>query len=107
MKVVKLDKRHTCHHVMKYYVEVKHVYQLGRDEQIQKFIEWRNWCWLVFGPGVERDWITVRPVTVGNDGECKMMSNNRWSWFTHVSDGEARLYFRDDETLSAFMLQWG
>jgi hypothetical protein len=34
-----------------------------------------------------------------------MVSTTRWAWQTEFK--EMRLYFKDDETLSAFMFQWG
>ena len=104
MKVTKLDRRHTSHHVMEYHVEVT-LDIWGSDVRIQKFVEWRNWCWEVFGPGVERKWITLKPEPAGNNGECRMVSENRWAW--HTENEEMRLYFKDDETLSAFVLKWG
>ena len=104
MKVTKLDRRHNCHRIMKYHVETTcNIW--GSDERANQFIEWRVWCWTVFGPGVETKWITVHPVDAGPDGECQMVSKNTWAWQTEHD--LQRLYFRDDETLSAFMLQWG
>jgi len=87
---------------MQYYVEVG--YDLpGCDNRIELFKSWRSWCWEAFGPGVESKWILLRPEDLG-DGKCQMVSLNRWAWQTEFK--EMRLYFRDDETLSAFMFQW-
>lgn len=104
IKVTKLDKRHSCYRVMKYHVEV--TYDIwGSDNRIAKFKELRNWCWEVFGPGTESKWIVVRPkeVATGAD-QMYMESTTRWAWQTEFK--EMRLYFKDDETLSAFMFQW-
>ena len=105
MKVTKLDKRHNCHRIMKYHVEVTYKHLWGNDNRIELFKEWRNWCWEVFGPGTETKWIVVKPEDAGTEGQCQMVSKNRWAWQTEFK--EMRLYFKDDETLSAFMLQWG
>lgn len=103
MKVTRLDRRHACHRIMKYHVEV--TFDIwGSDNRISKFKEWRTWCWEVFGPGCETKWIVVRPVDAGPNGECCMESTTRWAW--HTEHDEMRLYFKDDETLSAFMFQW-
>lgn len=104
MKVTKLDKRHNCYRIMKYHVEPTYDFMGGRDALIEKFKEWRSWCWEVFGPGCETKWITIRPVEVGTEGQCQMESTTRWAW--HTEHDEMRLYFKDDETLSAFVFQW-
>ena len=103
MKVTKLDRRHNCHRIMKYHVEV--TFDIwGSDARIERFKAWRAWCWEAFGPGCETKWITIRPEEVGPNGECQMVSTTRWAWQTEFK--EMRLYFKDDETLSAFMFQW-
>lgn len=104
MKVTKLDKRHNCYRIMKYHVEPGYDI-FGRDARIECFKRWREWCWEAFGPGCETKWIVIRPESAGNDGQCQMTSTTRWAW--HTEYDEIRLYFKDDETLSAFMFQWG
>ena len=104
MKVTKLDRRHNCHRVMRYHVEPTYDFMGGRDALIEKFKAWRNWCWEVFGPGCETKWIIIHPVDAGTEGQCQMESTTRWAWQTEFK--EMRLYFKDDETLSAFMFQW-
>jgi hypothetical protein len=89
---------------MKYYVEVTYDPR-DSESRIGLFKRWRGWCWEVFGPGCESKWIVTHPVDAGPTGECQMTSTVRWAWQTEFK--EMRLYFRDDETLSAFMLQWG
>lgn len=104
IKVTKLDKRHNCYRIMKYHVEV--TYDIwGSDNRISKFKQLREWCWDVFGPGCETKWILLTPVEAGTDGQCHMESTTRWAWQTEFK--EMRLYFKDDETLSAFIFQWG
>ena len=105
MKVTKLDRRHTCYNIMAYHVEVTYKHLWGNDNRIELFKEWRNWCHKVFGPGCETKWIVIRAKPAGNEGQCQMESTTRWAW--HTEHDEMRLYFKDDETLSAFMLQWG
>lgn len=104
MKITKLDRRHNCYNIMKYHVETTLDIQ-GSDTRIEHFKRWRAWCWEAFGPGTETKWIVITPIDAGNNGECRMESTTRWAW--HTEYGEMRLYFKDDETLSAFMLQWG
>ena len=103
MKVTKLDRRHNCYNIMAYHVEV--TFDIwGSDARIETFKKWRNWCWEAFGPGTETKWILLAPKDLG-EGKCRMQSTTRWAW--HTEYGEMRLYFKDDETLSAFMFQWG
>jgi len=104
MKVTKLDRRHNCNGIMKYHVETT-MDTWGSDVRIELFKKWRAWCWEVFGPGTETKWIIVHPIDGGPDDKCRMESTSRWAW--HTEYNEMRLYFKDDETLSAFMLQWG
>lgn len=104
MKVTKLDRRHTCYGIMQYHVETTFDMR-GSDMRIEHFKKWRNWCWEAFGPGCETKWITITPRESGNEGQCRMESTTRWAWYTEYN--EMRLYFKDDETLSAFMFQWG
>lgn len=102
MKVTKLDRRHSCHRIMKYHVEVT-LDIWGSDNRIAKFKELRAWCWEAFGPGTESKWIVIHPVDDGN-GQCHMEARERWAWQTEFK--EMRLYFKDDETLSAFLFHW-
>lgn len=105
MKVTKLDRRYNCNHIMKYMVETTYDFMGGTDARAKKFVGWREWCWSVFGPSSETKWLVLRPVPAGTDGQCRMVTDSRWAWDTE--HGNQRLYFKDDETLSAFMLQWG
>ena len=105
MKVTKLDRRYNCNHIMKYMVETTYDFMGGTDSRAKKFVGWREWCWSVFGPSSETKWLVLRPVPAGTDGQCRMVTDSRWAWDTE--HGNQRLYFKDDETLSAFMLQWG
>jgi len=100
MKLVKLDRRHTGHQFLAYYVEPGRTWAIGKstEERVEQFFEWRNWCWEVFGPGVERKWITLHPTGKG------LESLNRWCW--HTEYDEMRLYFKDEATASAFMFHW-
>lgn len=105
MKLITLDRRHAAHDIMKYYADPEPAWVIGMDTRFHQFQQCRIWCWEAFGPGVERDYISIVPEDSGSNGECCMVSVNRWAW--HVKDKEMRLYFRDDETASAFMFQWG
>ncbi len=103
MKITRLDRRHNCHGIMQYMVQVDYDTP-GRDNRIELFKAWRSWCWEVFGPGAETKWIVVRPQDAGPNGECRMVSTTQWAW--HTEYDEMRLYFRDDATLSSFLFQW-
>lgn len=104
MKLVKLDRRHYGHGIMKYYVEPEPAWVIGMDTRFQLFQQWRAWCWEAFGPGVERKYITITPVLVSADDQCHMEAIERWAW--HTEDKALRIYFKDDETASAFSFQW-
>ena len=103
MKITQLDRRHNCHGIMQYYVEVGYNTE-GCDARIELFKQWRDWCWQVFGPDTETKWILLRPEEAGPNGECQMVTTTRWAWQTEFK--EMRLYFKDDATLSGFLLQW-
>lgn len=87
---VKLDARHAAHDCFKYRVEITG----GVDERVRKYIELRNWCWEMWGPGRERDYAMF--------GQCP-----QWAWHT-PNDRLATLfiYLLSDEEASFFKLKW-
>lgn len=89
---------------MEYYVEVTHSIR-GCDARVDQFKEYRNWCWQAFGPGIEAKWITVRPEDAGSNGECRMVSVDRWAWHTEYDC--MRLYFKSHAELAFFVLKYG
>jgi len=101
-KITRLDRRHACHGIMKYHVEI--TFNIwGKENRLAQFMEYRNWCWEMFGPGVERKWITVGPEDAGPNGQCQMVSKDRWAW--HTEGDEMRLYFKSDAEMSFFTLK--
>lgn len=95
-KITKLDRRHTCHGIMKYHLEI--TYDIwGSENRVAKFTEYRNWCWETFGPGVERKWITLHPTGHGIE------SLNTWAW--HTEGDIMRIYFKSDAEMSFFTLK--
>ena len=82
---------------MKYHVEVT-LDIWGIENRVAKFMEYRNWCWEAFGPGVERKWIAL------NVGEKGLETLNRWAW--HTEYNEIRLYFKSDAELTFFTLKF-
>ena len=105
-KIIKTDRRHTAHHIFQYYVEPVHEYGVGRDERITAFKHLREWCWESFGPGCERDFVVIRPVSAGTDGQCQMASVERWAWWTTTEGNqELRIYFKED-AMAFFKLKW-
>lgn len=97
MKVTLLDKRHNGYGIYSHMVEptysYKDVYQGYKDFQL-----WREWCWTVFGSGCERDWASDWK-KLGGD-----LDKYNWVWDTEFQ--RLRIYFKKEEQLSAFMLQW-
>ena len=99
MKVTKLDKRHTGYGKCMYSVDA------GGNGPATVVIlhRWREWCWQVYGPGIELRFIA------SNDGYRmgKTMGidlPDRWAWQTEF--GNHKLYFKDEETMSGFLFQW-
>ena len=106
LNVIKLDRRHTANQVFKYYVEPAYEFGVGRDDRIEMFKELRAWCWEMFGPGCERDFVVLRPVPVGEEGQCRMQAVEKWAWLTTTdASGELRIYF-NDEAMTFFKLKW-
>ena len=106
LKVTKTDRRHSANHIFQYYVEPEYGLPSGRDGRIELFKELRVWCWEMFGPGCERDFVVVRPVPVGEDGQCRMDSVERWAWLTtSYEKQELRIYLKE-EAMTFFKLKW-
>lgn len=58
----------------------------------QQLVEWREWCWTMWGPSRELLWaITGAPDAV-------------WSWDTE--HGHRRIYLKSDAELVLFQLKW-
>lgn len=105
-KVTRTDRRHTANQIFQYYVEPAYELGVGRDERIVQFKELREWCWSMFGPGCERDFVVLRPVPVGDDGQCRMASVEKWAWLTTTdASQELRIYF-NKEAMTFFKLKW-
>lgn len=104
MRLVKLDKRHTCHEFMQYYIEPKMQFGFDAKSRFARFQVWREWCWEVFGPGVERHYIRTSTIYDETKDAFGYVSADKWAWYTE--NGLLRLYFRDEETASAFSFQW-
>ena len=96
MKVTTLDKRHTGYGKFKYYVDT----HSGPANSVILH-RWREWCWEVFGPGIELRF-AIAENTMANIMGIELPS--RWAWQTEF--GNFKLYFKDDETMSAFLFQW-
>lgn len=103
-KVIKTDRRHTANHIFHYYAEPIYDLPSGRDDRIRAFKELREWCWSMFGPSCERDFVELRPVPVGEAGQCKMQSVERWCWYSEHNN--LRIYFRGEEEFTFFNLKY-
>jgi hypothetical protein len=98
MKVTTLDKRHTGYGKFKYSVDC---FSGHKSATVVILHRWREWCWEVFGPGIELRF------AVDSNGMAEVMGidlPNRWAWQTEF--GNHKLYFKDDETMSSFLFQW-
>lgn len=91
--VVKLDRRFTGRDFFVYSLD----YRYGR-EKIDPFLAHRNWFWETFGPSAEFNlWEKVH--SDSPNISC------RWAWETNYD--QRRIYVRDEETLSPFLLTFG
>jgi hypothetical protein len=59
--------------------------------------QWRTWCWEVWGPSGEL-------AKVINWRNIDTFKDPAWCWDTDYNN--LTLYFKSDEQLSAFLLQW-
>ncbi len=94
MRITKLDRRYSGNQFFSHMVEP----QGCGTERYYQFGPWRDWCWEVFGASSELGFVTVQPSDRG------MVSLKPWCWDTEYQ--HMRLYFRDEATLSSFLLQW-
>ena len=66
------------------------------------FFEMREWCWEQWGPGIEAEHYTN---TVNY-----MLKFYPWCWDSNKYNGAAikhgKLYLKDDEALTLFVLRW-
>ena len=105
-KITRTDRRHTANQIFRYYVEPAYEIGASKDERITAFKELREWCWESFGPGCERDFVVLRPIAVGDDGQCQMASVERWAWLTTTdASQELRIYLKED-AMTFFKLKW-
>jgi len=77
------------------YSHFKYLIQPTVFDQIvtrQQLVEWREWCWAMWGPGQELLWsVTGTPDAV-------------WAWDTE--HGHKRIYLKSDAELVLFQLKW-
>ena len=86
-RVIKLDKRHTCHEHFKYYVEPLHPV---KGYNLILYHEFRQWCWATFGASMEREFIVTNEF--------------KWCWYTHHN--VLRIYFQTEKELNWFKITW-
>jgi hypothetical protein len=91
--VTKLDRRHKGYSQFGYYITP--VWSSTLADKL-KYFEWRNWCHVTWGAGIEREEI----ITWGKDYPHDL----RWAW--HNQDGNKRLYFATEKELNWFVLTW-
>jgi len=88
--VTALDNRHAGRSLFSHYVTP--VWTTRLNDKLM-FLQWRNWCWASFGPGMERD----LAIELGD-------SNIKWAW--HTEGRIRRLYFRSTKEYNWFTLKW-
>jgi len=92
LRVETLDGRHALNTLFTHRVAVK-----GQN-RARDFVQLREWCWEMFGPGVER-------TLVWHTREDDRTLKYRWCWHVPDSENTQYLYFRE-ETASAFFIRW-
>lgn len=100
-KVVTLDSRYTGNQYFKYMIDCR-----GSQKEVLMF-EFRNWFWTNYGASAEfRSWVVLTGRNVifqsKNIAEPHEISPV-WAWESEYN--RARIYVKDDETLSNFILQ--
>ena len=98
VKLVKLDGRHRGYRDWRWYVEAPRTRPIEGSKRM--FFEWRNWCWLEWGPSKELLEYNHYDLFDG-----VYASNNHWCW-RNDETSRARIYFKADEDASAFALRW-
>ena len=93
LQVETLDGRHALNTLFTHRVAVK-----GHERQ-KDFVQLREWCWEMFGAGVER-------TLVWHVREDDRTLRYRWCWHIDpANESNLYLYFRE-ETASAFFIRW-
>lgn len=86
MRKGKLDARYTGFDKFKHYASFRY-------NEMEKFVEVRQWCWETFGPSCEMQ-IHHKLST----------PNHSWSWI--LDDYRSRIYFATDKEYQWFLLKW-
>lgn len=91
--ITRLDRRHKGVSQFSHYIIP--IWNSKLQDRLD-FIEWRNWCWTTWGPGMERD----MAIDIGSSRNyvCK------WAWQT--DKWAKRLYFQSEKELNWFVLTW-
>lgn len=91
IRLHKLDRRHTGTKNFKYRVSVGGT----RDARIIKFLEVREWCTGIWGPGMEREFAKI--------AKCA-----HWGWHTgrDILDDPLYIYLVSDAEALLFKLKW-
>ena len=93
LKVETLDGRHSLHTLFTHRVLVK-----GQDRQ-KNFVQLREWCWEMFGPGIER---SLAWHMRDDDKTLKY----RWCWHIDPANEYLMYLYLKEETASAFFIKW-
>ena len=93
--VKKLDMRFTGYPHWKYYVSASR--SNTPDDRVDLFVQWREWCWNMWGASKELDFFYY----VLGGGPC---NNSHWCW--NSNDDNRRIYLASDVELLEFTLRW-
>jgi hypothetical protein len=94
IKITKLDRRHSGYGVWLAFV--------GRPPGLagmHAFLEWREWCWAIWGSSKEINEFTRHDLFDG-----KHSSNPHWCW--QNDQHNTRIYLKSDLEAAAFALRW-
>lgn len=89
MKLTKLDRRMTGYGDFKFMIKLYH-----NDQDLNKFIDVRNWCWENWGPSCEYFFYK----------KLENEKNPAWCWANY--EFENRIYLAGDQEASWFLLKW-
>lgn len=98
--VTTLDRRHTGFSHWKYYIN-KPGRPLGYIDSKQKFMEWRAWCWDMWGASKE---LYEYLDDIRFPTSILACHNKNWCW--RNDKDVCRIYLRSDDELSYFLLRW-
>lgn len=93
MKFYRQDARHTGHFHFPFAVQFN-----ISTPGINRFIDFRVWCWETYGPGIE--WSLFQPFWHSDS------TAYQWGWISDESPRRLRILFRDEKQYTFARLKW-